>query len=123
MMAGQVLPPGCFLDAPEMLQRQLIAHAMDAWAAQEDQLDSIPHKTAFVLSGDGRRRFPGRFIDFYRENRGPLTDAFLACFDGYLSSVQCLGPIVGQRDAERVDSREVTGVGPECRIPDLGDCA
>ena len=86
MMSGQVLPPGCFLDAPEMLQRQLVAHAMDSWAAQEEELDSIPRKTAFVLSEAGRQQFPGRFIDFYKENRARLTPAFLQTFDTYLSS-------------------------------------
>ena len=38
MMAGQVLPPGCFLDAPEMLRRQIVSHGMDAWARQEEDV-------------------------------------------------------------------------------------
>ena len=45
MMAGEVLPPGCFLDAPEMLRRQIVAHAMDAWARQEEELKVIPNET------------------------------------------------------------------------------
>ena len=85
MMAGQVLPPGCFLDAPEMLQRQMIAHAMDAWASQEDELLVIPPKTAEILSEEGRKKFPGRFIAHYKKAREPLTEQFLKRFDEHLS--------------------------------------
>ncbi len=86
MMAGQVLPPGCFLDAPEMLRRQIVAHAMDAWARQEEEVKSIPSQTGFILGDAGRRGFPGRFLEFYRENRDSLTETFLSCFGDYLSS-------------------------------------
>ena len=85
MMAGQVLPPGCFLDAPDMLRRQIAAYAMDAWARQETEVKQIPSQTGFVLGDAGRRTFPGRFIDFYREHREELTDSFLDCFDDHLS--------------------------------------
>ena len=83
MIAGQVLPPGCFLDAPEMLRRQLVAHAMDAWARQETDLKAIPHQTGFLLSDSGRRKFPGRFIEFYKANREELTAGFLTAFDDH----------------------------------------
>ena len=85
MIAGQVLPPGCFLDAPEMLRRQLVAHAMDAWARQENVVKAIPHETSFVLGETGRAQFPGRFIRFFKDHRKLLTDSFLGRFKGYLS--------------------------------------
>src|SRR5262249_12028923 len=87
MMAGQVLPPGCFLDAPEMLRRQIVAHGMDAWAAQEEQVKNIPNETGLILGDAGKRGFPGRFIDFYREHKTKLTESFLECFDEYVSPV------------------------------------
>ena len=65
MMRGQVLPPGCFLDAPEMLQRQLVAYAMDQWASQEQSLGSLQNKILPYLSPQGRREFPGRFLDYF----------------------------------------------------------
>ena len=85
MIAGPVLPPGCFLDAPEMLRRQLVAHAMDAWARREDVVKTIPHATSFVLGEAGRAQFPGRFLRFFEDNRKKLTDGFLDRFHGYLS--------------------------------------
>jgi hypothetical protein len=33
MIAGDVTPPGCFLDAPEMLARQFTAYCLDRWFA------------------------------------------------------------------------------------------
>lgn len=85
MLAGQVLPPGCFLDAPQMLRRQIAAHAMGAWARQEEQVTNIPSQTGYILGEAGRRTFPGRFIEFYKENREALTQSFLDTFDEYLS--------------------------------------
>jgi len=86
MMAGQVIPPGCFLDAPEMLRRQIVAHAMDTWAAQEEQVKNIPRQTGYILGDAGRRNFPGRFLDFYRSQRKELTQSFLDSFGDYLST-------------------------------------
>lgn len=85
MLAGQVLPPGCFLDAPEMLRRQIIAHAMDAWASQEAEMKTIPHQTGLILGDAGKRSFPGRFIEYYRGNRESLAEEFLDRFSPYLS--------------------------------------
>ena len=85
MMAGDVLPPGCFLDAPEMLKRQLVAHAMDAWARQETELRAIPPRVSFCLGDAGKKGFPGRFIRYYEEHGAGLVDAFLGLFDPYVS--------------------------------------
>ncbi len=30
MIAGAIMPPGCFLDAPDMLERQFLAFCMDS---------------------------------------------------------------------------------------------
>ena len=79
MMAGTVDPPGCFLDAPEMLKRQVVAHAMDAWARQETEIAEIPGQMTAVLT-DGAR-FPARFLDHYAEHAPQLTADFLARFD------------------------------------------
>jgi len=79
MMRGQVLPPGCFLDAPEMLQRQLVAYAMDQWARQEEGI-SIQREVRAYLSPAGRKEFPGRFLTFYRKHRAELVEGFLRLF-------------------------------------------
>ena len=85
MISGQVLPPGCFLDAPEMLRRQLVAHAMDAWARQEETAKAIKPHVSFVLSDVGRREFPGRFLAFFADNKEALTASFLSTFARDLS--------------------------------------
>jgi DEAD/DEAH box helicase domain-containing protein len=86
MMRGQVLPPGCFLDAPEMLRRQLVAFAMDQWARQETELRAIPPRANLVLGEDGAARFPGRFLAFYRAHAAAIVDAFFATFGGAISA-------------------------------------
>lgn len=85
MMRGQVLPPGCFLDAPEMLKRQLVAFAMDAWARQETELAMIPPKATMVLTEDGASRFPGRFLAYYREHAAAILDGFFRVFGSEIS--------------------------------------
>ncbi len=87
MVAGQVLPPGCFLDAPEMLRRQLVAFAMDAWARQETEVKVMPNRAAFVLGNGDPKKFPGCFVEFYRKNHQELSRAFISLFKDYLSDV------------------------------------
>ena len=79
MMSGAVDPPGCFLDAPEMLKRQFVAHAMDAWARQETELKEIPRKTAAVLQDNAL--FPARFLDYFEAEKAELAQDFLHRFD------------------------------------------
>lgn len=81
MMAGEVDPPGCFLDAPDMLKRQLVAHAMDAWARQERVVTAIPRKTTMVLAEGAA--FPQRFLDYHAEHRQALFDDFVKRFRGH----------------------------------------
>jgi DEAD/DEAH box helicase domain-containing protein len=85
MIAGQVLPPGCFLNAPEMLRRQLVAHAMDAWARDETEVDRIPPQTGFILGKGGGTKFPGRFLEYFKARQAELTASFLSLFEGELS--------------------------------------
>jgi DEAD/DEAH box helicase domain-containing protein len=83
MMAGQVLPPSCFLNAPEMLKRQMTAFALDSWAREETELAAIPGKSVAVL-GAGREKFPGRAAQFYREHKEALTADFLRLFGEHI---------------------------------------
>jgi len=68
-----------------MLRRQIVAHAMDAWARQDELVTKIPPQTGHILGESGSRTFPGRFVEFYREHREKLTEEFLGCFGQYLS--------------------------------------
>jgi DEAD/DEAH box helicase domain-containing protein len=85
MLAGEVRPPGCFLDAPEMLKRQLIAHAMDAWARDAKPAPQIPRQVSAILGQKGDATFPGSFLTFYAGQHEALTSAFISRFGQLLS--------------------------------------
>jgi len=99
MMKGHVQPPGCFLDAPEMLRRQLIAFAMDCWAASTDSDQSIPKLATAVLNDEAGTRFPGTFLRFYRERQPDVLAQFLTIF----------GQTISEPNRKRI--LEVAGVG------------
>jgi DEAD/DEAH box helicase domain-containing protein len=84
----------------QMLKRQLVAFAMDAWARQETELRSIPGKTTLILSEEGAQKFPGRFLAFYSEREHELTDAFFQVFGAQIceSNQQRLREFAGTRN-------------------------
>jgi DEAD/DEAH box helicase domain-containing protein len=85
MMRGHVQPPGCFLDAPEMLRRQLIAYAMDCWAKVAPSDQTIPRLSTAVLSDEEDARFPGSFLRFHREHHSQVIEGFLRIFGSTIS--------------------------------------
>lgn len=86
MMSGAVIPPGCFLDTPEMLKRQMVAHGMDAWSREDEEALSIPNQVRFIKDNTEKAKFPGRFIHYYQQNRLALTKSFLRRFSEELSA-------------------------------------
>ena len=86
MMSGAVVPPGCFLDTPEMLKRQLVAHGMDAWAREDEQAGPIPPQVRYIKKAEDPSKFPGRFIKYYRDHCAQLTESFLNRFAEELST-------------------------------------
>ncbi len=85
MLDGAVLPPGIFLGATAMLRRQLSAWCMDRWARDDADAEPVPRRSGLVLSTGGRKRFPGRFQAYVRDNRAELLQSFQARFHGSLS--------------------------------------
>ena len=49
MLAGRIAPPGVFLDAPAVLERQLTAFCLDSWAATGLPEDAVPRTIRQVL--------------------------------------------------------------------------
>ena len=49
MLAGRIAPPGVFLDAPAVLERQLTAFCLDGWAATGLPEDAVPRTIRQVL--------------------------------------------------------------------------
>ncbi|PTR17227.1 DEAD/DEAH box helicase domain-containing protein [Nitrosospira sp. Nsp2] len=81
MIAGEVSPPGIFLQAAEVLRRQLFAFCMDDWAASLSNMIALPQKTSQALDAvqqDRRDRFPYIFCDYVLEHEQRLFDAFMA---------------------------------------------
>lgn len=85
MLRGEISPPGCFLDAPEMLTRQLLAHALDCWARERERGHGavIPARMQ-LLRVNAEDPFPGQFWAFYQANKARLTNEFLALFGAEL---------------------------------------
>jgi DEAD/DEAH box helicase domain-containing protein len=93
MLRGEISPPGCFLDAPEMLARQLLAHAMDSWAKERERGHGavIPARMQ-LLRINAEDPFPGQFWSYYQEHKARLTSEFLALF----------GDEIGEHNLERL---------------------
>ena len=84
MIAGAITPPGCFLDAPNMLKRQLLAFCLDSWTAQEE-LHSLPHDVRLMLAGLKRNGFPLDFLDNYATNKEEWYARFISIFGEVIS--------------------------------------
>ncbi|MDG1500423.1 MAG: DEAD/DEAH box helicase [Planctomycetota bacterium] len=80
MLKGAVDPPGCFLDSPEMLKRQLVANAMDAWARDDKEVGELPRKVTTILNHPAPDKFPERFLSYYEANQEELCEEFLERF-------------------------------------------
>jgi DEAD/DEAH box helicase domain-containing protein len=102
MMAGQVTPPGTFLQAPEVLRRQLLAFCLDAWVASGIALTALPDRTKPALDAveaNEQRKFPYTFLDFVQGKQQHLFDQFVALLD-YQPRTEA-----ERRNVERVVSR------------------
>jgi len=91
MIAGAIEPPGMFLDAPEVLWRQLVAFILDRWARDASTLAAIPRRAAEVL-GASRGRFLDDLTRFDDAHRLALVEDFLAMFSTRVSSRPQLSP-------------------------------
>jgi len=79
MMAGEVRPPGLYLDASAVLERQLTAWCFDRWAEQCESDHALPRKLREVyprLDEEDGTRFPHDLRIFIVEHRTALLDGF-----------------------------------------------
>ena len=82
MIAGEIVPPGCYLSAVEILRRQYLAHLVDLAArGRFSSVLPIPRR-ASVLFGD--TGWLNRLRDAALAGGAALADAFLALFPAYL---------------------------------------
>ena len=81
MIASEVSPPGIFLQAAEVLRRQLFAFCMDDWVAGLTNMTALPQKTSQALDAVEQARqdrFPYIFCDYILQHEQRLFDAFIA---------------------------------------------
>ena len=80
MLAGQVEPPGVFLDAAAVLERQLTAFCMDQWV--QTGLAEVPDRLQSVLAQLGNsQRFPHTFLDWVKTQEHSLFRGFCGLFE------------------------------------------
>ncbi len=84
MMAGSMRPPGVFLRAVAVLERQLIAYCFDRWVASGVDESAIPGQLRKVLDAVEKSRldqFPYSLLSFIEENRNSIFNGFASLFD------------------------------------------
>ena len=84
MLGRGVEPPGIFLNAPAVLERQLTAFCLDCWVAGGVDENAIPRAIRTVLNDVERRNvqgFPYPFFDYIRESGDDLLARFFSAFE------------------------------------------
>ena len=84
MLGSGVEPPGIFLNAPAVLERQLTAFCLDCWVAGGVEENAIPRAIRTVLNDVERRNvqgFPYPFFDYIAENGDDLLARYFDAFE------------------------------------------
>ena len=84
MLGSGVEPPGIFLNAPAVLERQLTAFCLDCWVAGGVDENAVPRTIRTVLNDVDRRNvqgFPYPFFDYIAENGDDLLARFFSAFE------------------------------------------
>lgn len=82
LLAGSIDPPGCFLDAPEVLLRHLFAFVLDCWAADPEAGAKVPSRLADMLRDFDEGGYPLRALAWAEPQREALLQRFLEAFAG-----------------------------------------
>ena len=88
MLASRVAPPGVFLNASAVLERQLTAFCLDNWVADGVAEEAVPRTVRAVLDAVEAVKltaFPYPFFDFVERRSEALLNAFLDAFAGDLT--------------------------------------
>ncbi len=88
MMEGEVQPPGVFLDAAAVLERQLVAYCLDRWVALEGDDAVIPDRLREAFDGLASNldtRFPHNLLAFVHAHQPTLLREFEEMFGDRIS--------------------------------------
>ncbi len=83
MLAGDVQPPGIFLNASSVLERQFTAYCFDNWIKTEEGKNKIPDKIRAIMSNIKKKEtkaFPYDFLSYTSLNLTNLFTGFLGMF-------------------------------------------
>ena len=81
MLLGEVVPPGIFLKAAEVLRRQMFAFCLDEWVGSGIPDTALPDKTKEALDARDsldQTRFPYTFLDYVQAHEERLLEGFKA---------------------------------------------
>ena len=84
MLGRRIDPPGVFLNAPAVLERQLTAFCLDCWVAGGVDEQAVPRTIRTVLNNVERasgQGFPHPFLDFVAEHGDDLLGRFFRAFE------------------------------------------
>ena len=84
MLARSVEPPGVFLNASAVLERQLTAFCLDGWVATGVAREAVPATMRTVyenVAAAKQNGFPYPFFDFVQRHSDDLLERFLHAFD------------------------------------------
>ncbi len=91
MMAGSVQPPGVFLKANAVLERQLTAFCFDSWVKGGVTESDVPKSVRDLLNtveGGHTHQFPYIFFDYITKHQGYLLEQFSSLFEEMDSDIQ-----------------------------------
>ncbi|MEI6148754.1 MAG: DEAD/DEAH box helicase, partial [bacterium] len=84
MIAGEILPPGTFLNAPAVIERQFTAFCLDRWSEQVNPVPVLPKRIDTILdtvSKTGvKKGFPYDFFNFVAKDINAILGSFLQLF-------------------------------------------
>jgi DEAD/DEAH box helicase domain-containing protein len=79
MLLGDVMPPGVFLKAAEVLRRQMFAFCLDEWVGSGIPETALPDKTQDALNARDsldQTRFPYTFLEYIHQHQDRLLSEF-----------------------------------------------
>jgi DEAD/DEAH box helicase domain-containing protein len=111
MLQGEVVPPGIFLKAAEVLRRQMFAFCLDEWVGSGIADTALPDKTKDALDARDsfdKSRFPATFLDYVLAHDERLLASFQSLLGADLDErvskrLQCFMQGTEEDDALRIE--------------------